>query len=273
MALTVHETQESRSVSESNGRSTGTRRFLVYDDASEITHPGPLRDQFGSGTLPDVGDQFPNSPALYAVSYSIRHVPDQRGLWEVEYQYESTEPGQYQPQEIGYTEFSIEYSAELRDMWRANPGLSFPSFGSPGATNRLCAGRAIDVAGVPMSVLHRFSNLTITETVAASTLPDRSLVIRLARGRRNNVEFYGAPAGQVLYLGATASRIALDKFQIVHKFAQDAHYHMIQSPVRGPTGQVANLILDSSGLLYAGDVFWVQPFGEFIEMNSISENF
>lgn len=124
-----------------------------------------------------------------------------------------------------------------------------------------------------MSVLHRFSNLTITETVAAATLPDRSLLIRLARGRRNNATFYGAPQGQVLYLGATASRISLDKFQIVHRFAQDAYYHMIQSPTRGPTGQVTNLIRDSTGVQRAGTVFWIQPFGEFIDMNSISENF
>lgn len=275
MALTVHETQQSRSVSESGGKATGTRTFLVYDDASEITHPGPLRDLFGTSTLPDVGDEFPNSPSLYATSYSIRHVPDQRGLWEVEFTYENTEPGQYQPQEPGYTEISIEYQAEFRDLWRANPGLAIPSGGNPTTQNAAggtCAGTRIDSAGQPLSALVRMSQITITETVLAATVVQRSLAIRAIRGSRNSASFQGAPPGQVLYLGANANRIALDKFQIVHRFAQDEFYHMIQQPVRGPDGQV--LLYESTpGILQAASVNWVQPFQTQLDFNAISENF
>ena len=275
MALTVHETQQSRSASESGGKITATRTFLVYDDASPISYPGQISDQFGSLGLPAIGDEFPNSEGVYAVSYSIRHVPDQRGMWEVELGYENTEPGDSQPQEPGYTEISIEYQAEFREVWRGNPGLLIPTGGNPTTQNTAggtCGGDRKDSAGIPLSALVRMSQITITETVLAATVVDRSLAIRAIRGSRNSASFQGAPAGQVLYLGANASRIAIDKFQIVHRFAQDEFYHMIQVPVRGPDGQV--LLYDSTpGILQAASVNWVQPFQTQLDFNAISENF
>lgn len=275
MALQVFEAQETRSAANSNGRATATRKFRVFDDATPIEYPSTIKAAFGAGSLPDVGDLFPDSTTLYAIGYSIRHVPDSRGLWEVEYSYENTEPGQYQPQEVGYVEVSIEYAAQFRELWRANPGLVIPTDGtvvSQDAAGGTCGGTRIDSGGVALSVLVRSSTITIAETVDSNTLPTRSLSIRALRGTRNGAQFQGAPKGQVLYLGASASRIAIDKYSIVHKFAQDEHYHLVQSAKRGPDGQV--LLYESTpGLLQAASVNWRQPFPAFGDFNSLSENF
>lgn len=273
MALEVYESQETRSAANSGGKATGSRKFTVFDEAAAVTTPATIRAAFGTAGIPDIGDKFDSATSMYAVGYAIRHLPNSRNLWEVEFQYENTEPGRFLPQEVGYTEVSIEWSAELRDMWRTTPGLVFPTNGSPSATERLCGGRRIDTAGVPMSVLHRTSTITFSETVDSQTVPIRSLAIRDARGKRNSSVFQGAPVGQVLYVGASATRVAIDKYSIVHRFAQDAHYHMLQSPERGPDGQVTHLTADETGLLRADGVFWVQPFGEFADFNALSENF
>ena len=277
MALEIYETQETRSANVSNGRATATRRFRIFDDAAPLTTPNQIRElfgtTFGSTTLPDIGDEMVGDQTVFATGYSIRHVPESRGVWEVDFTYENTEPGQYQPQEVGYTEISIEYSAQLHDVWRANP--SVPTNGTTTTASSTAPGNAggtpIDSGGDPLSVLRRSSTVTITETVASATMEARSLAIRALRGRRNNSIFQGASIGQVLYLGASASRVALDKFQIVHRFEQDEWSHCRQIPMKGPDKQVILAPID--GILRAAVVNWAQPFPTFGDFNALSENF
>lgn len=267
MAVEYIELQETRGYSENGGKKTAQRLFRVWDDAAPITTPATVRGYFGS-TLPDIGDLFPGETVVYAVSYAIKFLPDSRNVWEVSFSYENTEPGQYLPQEVGYTQITIDYSAEFRDFWRTQP--SIPSNGTQ--TGADCGGTKIDKAGEPLSVLVRMSDITITETVDAASFPSRSLLIRAARGRRNLTIFQGAPIGQVYYKGATANRIGLEKFSIVHKFAQDEHSHMLQSPRRNQTGAV-QIAPDPQGVYRAEFVELVQPFPGFADFNLLSENF
>lgn len=267
MAVEYIELQETRGYSENGGKKTAQRLFRVWDDAAPITTPATVRGYFGS-TLPDIGDLFPGETVVYAVSYAIKFVPDSRNVWEVSFSYENTEPGQYLPQEVGYTQITIDYSAEFRDFWRTQP--SIPSNGTQNGAD--CGGTKIDKAGEPLSVLVRMSDITITETVDAASFPSRSLLIRAARGRRNLTIFQGAPIGQVYYKGATANRIGLEKFSIVHKFAHDEYSHMLQSPRRNQTGAV-QIAPDPQGVYRAEFVELVQPFPGFADFNLLSENF
>jgi hypothetical protein len=269
MAATIYEMQETRGFSESSGKLTATRKFAVWDEASAITQPATIRELFGGGSLPEIGDLFPGETDIYAISYDIRHMPNSRNIWEVEFRYENTEPGEKQPQEPGYTEFSIDYSVEFRDMYRARPNLSIPQFGTP--TLNDIGGTKIDAGGRPLSVMVKITNLTIGETVLSNTLPARSEVIRLLRGRRNNTVFYGAPIGQVLYLGASSSRIALDKYTLQHKFAVDEYSHLIQNPTLDHNREV--VIEAVNGINRAAKVLFVQPFPDFGDFNQLSENF
>lgn len=267
MAVTVYETQETRGFSEASGKINASRKFFVWDDGSAITEPATIRAQFGL-LLPDIGDLFPGETDIYAISYDIRHLPDSRNAWEVEFRYENTEPGDTQPQEPGYTEITVDYAAEFRDFFRVYPNLNIPTNGTP--TTADIQGTPIDVAGEPMSFPARLSTVNITETVEGD-LASRSIPIREARGRRNSTPFLGAPIGQVLYLGATASRIAVNKFQIQHKFSQDEYCHMLQQPRRDPQRNVE--LYRYQGVLRANYVTWVQPFPSFYNFDLLSENF
>ncbi len=267
MAVEYIELQETRAFSESGGRVTASRKFRIWDDASTITTPKAVRQQFGV-TLPDVGELFPEEKVIYCTAYSIRSVPDTLGVWEVDFTYENSEPGDKLPQEEGYVQITIDYAAEFRDAYRT--GVTIPTNGT--ATGVDCGGTKIDKAGVPLSVLVRMSDVTIVETVSAASFPTRSQNIRLARGRRNLVAFQGAPIGQVLYTGATATRIGIEKFQITHRFRQDEEYHMLQSPRRNQLGQVQTNA-DAQGVFRAEFVDLVQPFPGFANFNLLSENF
>lgn len=267
MAFEYLELQETRGFSDSGGRVTATRTFRCWDDASPITTPAGVKEHFGS-ELPDIRDNFPDEKLIFATAFSIKHLPDTRGVWEVVFTYENAEPAERLPNEEGYTQITIDYAAEFRDVWRLQPNI--PTNGTQTGAN--CGGTPIDKAGVPLSVLVRMSDITITETVSAFSFPDRSIKIRQARGRRNLTPFQGAPIGQVLYAGATANRIGLEKFSISHRFRQDENFHMIQSPRRNQLGNVQTSP-DTEGLDRATWVDLVQPFPGFADFNLLSENF
>lgn len=269
MAATIIELQETRGFGESAGKITASRKFGVWDDGTPITQPSEIRAQFGGGTLPDIGDLFPGETGVYAISYDIRHVSNSRNMWEVEFRYENTEPGDSQPNEEGYVEYSLDYSAEFREVWRARPNLTIPQFGTPDQLD--IGGTPIDAAGVPRSVQVKMSTLQITETVAGASISARTEVIRLLRGRRNNTIFLGSPIGQCLYLGASARRISIDKFQITHRFAQDEYSHLIQTALRNPQAEVIPKIVN--GVWRAKTVLFIQPFPDFGDFNALSENF
>jgi hypothetical protein len=123
-----------------------------------------------------------------------------------------------------------------------------------------------------MTVLHNLSTIEFVETVALSTLPDRSQLIRVARGKRNLAEFQGAPIGQVLYRGAKANRIGVDRVSLVHSFSQDSLYHMIQVVDKDADGK-PKLVEMPNGEKVAQVCRWRQPFPEFANFNLLSENF
>lgn len=274
MSTSAIELHESRGASDSAGKVTASRRFAIWDDAAELTTPAQVRGTFGttagSTVIPQVGDLFPDETDIYCISYSIKRQPQSRGVWEVDFSYENTEVGSLQPAQSGYVQFSFDWAAEFRDVWRTSPGLVFPEEGD--ATDAsFCFGTPIDVAGEPMSVLRYFTTLELTETVLMNTLDARINLIMLARGTRNSVVFRNGAVGSVLYKGAKASRIGIDKVQITHSFAQDNWYHLIQYPAVGSDGRV---FLDGAvPTQRAANVFWKQPFPTQADFNQLSENF
>ena len=273
MSLQVFELQETRSENSSNGRTNAMRRFRIFNDASPIQTPAAVKALFGGDGIPQVGDQMIGDQDLLVTGFTIRHLADLRNTWEIEFTYENVEVGQLQPAEVGYTDISIDYETQFVDAWRANPTI--PTGGNPSNQTSTapgtCAGTPIDSGGEPLTILKRSSTIVITETVVASTMQARSLSIRAARGKRNSDNFQGAPPGQVLYHGAQAQRIGLEKFQIVHRFSSDEWFHMFQAPIRDPDGKVALEI--ANGISRAKVVNWYQPYLTFYEFNTLSENF
>lgn len=266
---------QTRDMSYNAGKTAATRRFSIWDDGGTLSTPASVRALFGTSVsgvdIPAQNSLFPGEVGIYARSYSLRRRDDGSGVWDLEWSYENGGLIQLQPQEIGYTEFSIDWSAEFRDLYRTQPLLNIPEDGTVGVPVDI-GGTAVDSGGVPMSVLVYFSIIEFSETVALNTLSARSQNIRLVRGRRNSVEFQGAPRGQVVYKGAKANRIAVDKVKLTHTFAQDQLMHLIQVPQRNAQGKVV-LEEVTVGILRAATVEWRQPFPQFAEFNLLSENF
>lgn len=269
MAFEYFELQETRGFADANGKVTASRVFRCFDDVTPLATPADVYAHFGV-ELPQIKEVFPGETAVYAVSYNIKHIPESRNAWEVTINYENTEPGTHLPNEEGYTEFSIDYAVEFRDLWRIDVPANKHVNGIPVLTD--IAGTAVDMAGEPISVMTRMSDLVIKETVSSLTFAARSRVIRAARGRRNSAIFYGAPLGQVLYTGASASRIGLEKYSVTHKFRVDEFYHLIQTPERNQTKEVG-CTRDGTGKLRATTVTYIQPFPGTYDFNSLSENF
>jgi hypothetical protein len=271
MAFQFYEKQETRGFSDSGGKKTASRKFTVWDDTTAIETPSIIRDQMGV-TLPAIGDKFPDEKVVYAVSYSIEHIAGSRNTWDFTVNYENTEPSTYLPQEEGYTEITIDYAIEFRDIWRTGTSSSSHSAGIPVTPGGDVGGQKIDKAGEPLSILVRMSDITIKETVSAASFPARSQGIRAARGRRNLTPFQGAVKGEVLYTGASASRVGLEKFSITHKFRQDEVFHMLQSARRNQLGKVETSP-DAQQVHRASNVEYIQPFPSFYDFNTLSENF
>ena len=270
MSQIVLEQMESRSYSSTGGKTSGSRTFVVYDDASPITEPAAIK--FGANGMPTAGDTFPGETDLYAQDFTVAHIPDSSYTWRVVWNYTPTGGGSQQPtqnpSEPGYVQQSMEYSAQFVDRYRDNPGLTIPVDGTPDESD--IGGRKIDAGGSPLSVLAMRHRLVIEETVRATDIYRRSVQIRNAVGKRNAVAFFGAVKGSLVYEGGNARRTGLSVFSIEHRFLYDEYYHMAQKAALNSQREV---ITDTTALRQAATVRWIQPYPAFYNFNLISENF
>ena len=121
MAAQAIELIQTRDMSYNAGKTAATRRFALWDDGGTLGTPAAVRALFGttvSGVdIPAQNSLFPGEVSIYARSYTLRRRDDGSGVWDLEWSYENGGLIQLQPQEIGYTEFSIDWSAEFREAW------------------------------------------------------------------------------------------------------------------------------------------------------------
>lgn len=268
MTVSVEESMESREISTSGGKVTGTRTFHVWDDASPITEPDQI--YLGVGGLPAIGELFPGSKTLYATSYTMTHIADSSRTWRVVFNYESADPtGISAPSEPGYLQISFEYQGIPRELYRTSPGLDLQG-GTP--DDRDIGGKPIDSGGYATSFIVDQHLLVIEETVSAVSLSERSLNIRLSVATRNQSAFLGVVPGALLYEGCSGRRIGVGLYSLTHRFSFDPYYHMLQVPRRNSSGKV-DLETTAQRGSYAGWVRYVQPFPILSEFGLISGNF
>lgn len=269
MAQTVIESKESRTLSTSGGKFTGTAVFHVFDDGTPITDASMI--DFGANGMPDLGDAFTGDPTLTASSYTAEIIPESRNTWRVTWNYTSGGDGTtVPPTEVGYLQVSMEYGGQFKDMFRIGDTgvpLNYEG-GSP--TGKDIGGRPIDAAGQPTSVFIPQHRLVIEETVAATELLFRTQRSRLRVATRNKSTFYGASAGTLLYEGCSARRVSLTAYTLTHKFLYDAWYHMGQ---KAKMNSQREPIVTMGSDPYAVWVRWIQPFPILTEFNAISDNF
>ncbi len=271
----------SRAITSSGGRGSGTRSFV----ASGYTSVKAVYSSFGSTVatirVPKKGDSHPDFTGMVARDFAITPVDGHTDLFEVSWTYEMVTTDYFQapaastdfetlPNEVGYVELSSEIRAEFVLAFRQ--GAAYPTNGTPGEPDyddpddpdNDIGGESVDAGGNPTSVPRRIQELTLTETV---TEPDFG-AYGSYRFARNKTEFLGAAPGRVLYRGASVRRTGLNVYTVSHSFVDDEAFHLQQAAR-----------LDQDGRPRLGDnkkaesVYWVQPFDTLSDLNSISDQF
>ena len=277
---TITELLESRQSLTAGGRNTGVRSFVVYDTASPITTDIAVRQLFGTGGLPQKGEQYPDAVSPFvAADVSVDRYEGQSDVWKVTWTYKDGAVGggtneTRQPNDPGYVDVSITGSAEFDEVWRSLTnaeiaalvaGANYPN-GTASAGDWDIGGTKIDVAGEPLSgPLRKKVTLSVTETM--DFVPAMSFFMGYV-GRRNSTPFKGGAIGTIVYTAPSIKRIDLNRWAVTHNFVSDNYYHMIQMAYRNPDGSVA---LDTDG--HASNVWYRQPFPDLIDFYTISSYF
>ena len=122
MAQEVHEQLDSRSLATNGGRLTGTRVFVVWDDASAITEP--IQIELGANGMPQAGDAFPGENNVFAQTLSYEPIPASNNAWRVTWGYQSGEFVGLLPSEEGYLGVHVDWIAEFALFYLHNMDLN-----------------------------------------------------------------------------------------------------------------------------------------------------
>lgn len=264
MPQTVHEQLQSRSLSVSGGKISGSRTFHVWDDGSPITQPVAIA--LGANGMPAKGDLFPGETGVYAISYTADPLGDGANTWRVTWNYG---PNTISPTELGYVERTVTTQSMFRDVYRVNvPG----NYGGNGSNGSDIGGISIDSGGNPTSHISLSISVALVETVLETTVSSRLQTLSSMVGKRNSSQFEGFAAGTLLYKGANSSRIGTGLFSISHEFEFRNDYHMMQQPKKTSQGDVILSFSNTFGYV-AAHVYFVQPFPSTANFNLLSENF
>ena len=280
----VIEQLESRKVSSSGGRLTGSRSFMFDGYANPRLVTNTFGKTVGSTAVPTVGEAHPDYPGLVARDFTITPVAGHLDLYSVEWTYEQvtasflaapTFPVETLPNEVDYVELSSEIRAEFAPTFRIDVGgnLTIPAQGNPGEPDfgndddpdNDIAGKSVDAAGNPTSTIRRIQELTLTEVVNEPAFE----VYQRFRFTRNSTTFQGAAPGHVLYRGCSVRRTGLNVYTVSHQFVFDENFHLQQQPRVDQDGRP---ILNEEGT-HAAQVYYIQPFPTQKDHNEISRNF
>jgi hypothetical protein len=144
-------------------------------------------------------------------------------------------------------------SATAVDFYRS--GAAAPAnLNTPG--NSDIGGTPIDQGGQPVTTLIPTQELSITNYRA----DNNAVAIRAALGKRNSASWLGAAAGFVLFTGATAKRVGINKYEVQYKFVYDDYAHCRQVAIRDLDARPRLSTPDGNGLCNASLVVWRQPF-------------
>lgn len=273
---TVIEKQETRGWTLDEGKTQGTRTFLVWDETTPFTSTYQIRQKFGiagvNGTaLPDLGDEMVDDPDLFVSNVQIDRI-DATDIWQVKYTYKpGGGAGTKAPNDTGYVQMTLNFQVSFKNVYRR--GMAYPTNGNPTSETTNIGGVPIDVNGVPMSVPYYQTSVTISETRHGdiNMVSAQNTKIRDARGKRNSAIFYGSDIGRLLFQGARVSRTGTNIWQFDYEFIDAADYHLIQVPQINQLGNVQTAPVN--GIERAINVYWHQPFPDGFDFNTMSEYF
>ena len=277
MTITASELKESRQYRANTGLATAERVFVVQDaaDESEII---AIMD----GTTDHLPAEFSLYPATFALpldlhftTFDIGKMSESPRMWRVVAHYRSKTSGTLvsvttRPTSTGYRTLSGSLTAQFEDRWRSNESntIAYPQHFTPAIPGADIGGLKIDFVGKPLSMLVFKQALTIQ--IVDGTIPNLGESgIGGQIGMRNDADFLGAPAGKVVFKGATFERVPdVHRFTISYEFELSGEGHLIQYPILDLAGRP---ILNTDG--NAATVLFRQPFPKRTNFMALSQHF
>lgn len=253
MSIVVSEKIGSRTVQRSALSSpTGVREFIVFDGEPTTDNALTAMVALRAEGVPQVGDSHPEDRQMTVIGHEITADPASNFAQFITCNYAVSGLGGGG----SYTAVSTNVRSIARDIYRNFPTM--PPYDSFGVSIEDIGGYSVDLEGKPVSVGIFQQTLDVRSPYANK--PDFN-TIRSFTNCRNIVNWEGFPAGQLLYLGASASVSNGNVWTTTHKFAADEMFHAKQVAMRDSDNKVVTEWTNSTPFQrYASDVRWAQPF-------------
>jgi len=143
-------------------------------------------------------------------------------------------------------------NAVATDFWRAVDTV--PNVDNPSDAD--IAGKPLDSFGDPVTVFVPQQEMTVTNFLNNNNATN----IVNATGRRNNAQYNGAPAGYLVFSGATARRVSSSQYEITYKMTYDPLGHCRQVALADSAGIRMGAETGNPPVCNASLVVWRQPF-------------
>ena len=152
-------------------------------------------------------------------------------------------------------------NAVATDFWRAVD--SVPNVNNP--TDADIGGQPIDSFGDPVTVFVPQQEMTVTNFRGNNN----ASTIMGAVGRRNNALYNGAPAGHLVFSGATARRVSGSQYEVTYKMTFDPLGHCRQVALGDSAGVKMGAESGNPPVCNASLVVWRQPFPTTVDFGAL----
>ena len=256
---------------DTDGRYTGTRTFIVYEDDGAYISVGQA---LSAGALPLLGEPHPDLGTSICGGFTIRESADRKETYDITYQYAMPEDVDLPDDpsdplgddettggdsgvidgaeaESGVTAFTVKVGVSIVDIWKSSPDM--PS--NKNDPERVdIGGSLVSEGGYPISYAMPTADISI-KTQYEGYFDVGSVIGRV--GRRNSHWWRGFAKGSILFTGVDVTQDTLGMNEVSYELAFDLYSHLRQVPERDEDGNPkVNLSTDPPSL----NVFFKQPF-------------
>tara|TARA_Y100001973_G_C5209184_1_gene344081 strand:- start:12766 stop:13692 length:927 start_codon:yes stop_codon:yes gene_type:complete len=258
--------------------STGSRRFLLYEDDTSVSFPLGRALNYLKQNL-DIGMGWEGVPGWTVTDVTVQSSSERSEAYEITANYRFGVACDTAPWMIGCVSTNVSARTEMLDMYRANPKtIAQVAPREDGNEGTDIGGNSMDVGGEAASYLLPLLDLQVVEN---ATSPPNHIVLASYIGCRNKFQWgNGAPPGSLVYRG-TSSNLNGGIYTLTHNFTLDLDlHHARQVAVNNADGEamvasanIATQTGDGKNAIIAKGcsehVVWVQPFDCLLDFDLI----
>jgi len=246
---------------DSDGRETGSRSFLVYDDDGEVLSSYEVLS--GPG-MPAAGASHPDRPDIYASSWRLSLSDSRPNAWTVVWSYSSSEfivgddgDSEDDTLPLGVQGYSMSVGVTIIDIWKADPTIP-ANKNTPAVAD--IGGTLVAEGGQPLSMALPTADISI-RTRTTGFFSGGQYINQV--GKRNTYAWQGFPAGSLLFTGMNVNHTKDGINELEYSLAYDRWYHLRQCPNRDSDGKPVIDEAEDPEL----DVYFKQPFEDTVSFS------